>query len=162
MWAAMALAASSGQEQAALERAGSAVLGGWAVTQLASGSVGYATADPPRARAFWGTNAAWNTVNLGLAGVGLATAHQAASLRGTELAARQRRRETALWVNAGLDVLYIASGVALGRVGAARDDPSLLGVGDSLVVQGGFLLAFDVGFATVHRARRRGAPRPRR
>jgi hypothetical protein len=48
-----------------------------------------------------------------------------------------------LLVNAGLDVFYVAGGLAL-AVRRGQDDPYWRGVGLGIVAQGGFLLAFDL------------------
>jgi hypothetical protein len=63
-----------------------------------------------------------------------------------------RRIARILWINAALDVVYVAIGAILVIV-AGASDPFLAGNGWGVIVQGGFLLAFDV----VH-ARR--VPRP--
>jgi hypothetical protein len=58
-------------------------------------------------------------------------------------------RQRALYMlMAGLDTAYIATGAALWSRGRALDDPARIGIGWSLIVQGSFLLAFDVGMAS--------------
>jgi hypothetical protein len=59
-------------------------------------------------------------------------------------AAEARRLRRLLWINAGLDVVYLAVGgglVAFGR------GPVLDGHGVGVLVQGGFLLIFDAAHA---------------
>jgi hypothetical protein len=46
-------------------------------------------------------------------------------------------------VNAGLDVLYVAGGTAL-ALRRGQNDPYWRGVGQGIVLQGGFLLLFDL------------------
>lgn len=67
----------------------------------------------------------------------------AAGERGDPAAARPfaHRLRRLLLVNAGLDVLYVAAGVALIVLWRTPDG---LGHGLGVLVQGGFLLAFDV------------------
>ena len=50
----------------------------------------------------------------------------------------------------GLDVAYIVSGILLNRAGqnASSEKNLKIGYGNSLVLQGGFLLAFDIVFLT--------------
>lgn len=64
----------------------------------------------------------------------------------TDPAAAARRIARILWINAALDVLYVAIGTALVVV-AGPSDPFLAGNGWGVIVQGGFLLVFDVAHA---------------
>ena len=57
--------------------------------------------------------------------------------------ARSRRIARILWLNTGLDVVYVAVGAALVAV-AGSTDPFLAGNGWGVIVQGGFLLVFDL------------------
>ena len=54
-----------------------------------------------------------------------------------------------LWLNLGLDVAYLTAGALMWERGASGDEPLLLGFGRSLVLQGAFLLAFDVVFSVL-------------
>jgi esterase/lipase len=58
-----------------------------------------------------------------------------------EREARKLRR--LLWINAGLDVLYMTGGFVLLVTAGARD-PFMAGTGWGIVVQGGFLFFFDL------------------
>ncbi len=127
-----------------------AVLGTWATANLAVGGVGWATADAPRTRAFHQGNALWNTVNLGIAGLGLLAPRPSAPFDRPALHRTSRNLDRALVVNAGLDLLYMAGGLVLQQVGKDRSDPRLQGWGDALLLQGGFLLTFDLGFLAAH------------
>lgn len=60
--------------------------------------------------------------------------------------AEEAKLRRLLLVNAGLDVLYVAGGAAL-AVRRGADDPFWLGTGLGIVVQGGFLLVFDLWHA---------------
>lgn len=53
----------------------------------------------------------------------------------------KRNLSIALWVNAGLDVLYIVGGL---RWMNRKDDDSARGNGLGVVIQGAFLLIFDI------------------
>lgn len=54
---------------------------------------------------------------------------------------RQRRMRRVFWINAALDVLYVASGALLW---ALPDRKEGRGSGAGIVMQGGFLLGFDI------------------
>ena len=47
------------------------------------------------------------------------------------------------WINAALDVVYIAGGAVLRQQGIEKNNPQWIGWGDSIILQGGFLLVFD-------------------
>ncbi len=92
---------------------------------------------------FGGMTLAWATVNALIA---------LFALRGVAKKARQNADDPTvlsgvhhlyklLWLNFGLDTLYIAVGIWLARWG--MDDPMLVGFGWAVVVQGAFLLIFD-------------------
>lgn len=141
----------------ALQRHGMGVLAGWGGANLLAGGIGWAATEPGRSRAFWQGNAAWNVVNLGIAGLGLAAVPRRRAEPLTEAAVRRQVRglETALAVNGGLDVGYVATGFLLRHIGARQGDERMRGFGDALLVQGGFLLLFDATMLAISRRRSR-------
>lgn len=109
----------------------------WAVVSVSAGLFLLLAGD-----AFWrgfGVQAAaWGVGDGVIAGFGLRAAHKRA--RAPEAEARFLRR--LLWINAGLDVGYIAAGLALAfTLGAA--DAGWRGHGWGVAAQGAFLLLFD-------------------
>lgn len=124
---------------------------GWSAVNLVGGTTGYLLADGPRAEGFWAGNAAWNTVNAAIAVTGLATLPARRAEPWDEATARRQTDmfERALLVNVGLDVAYVTSGLWLGERGRRKGDQRLQGLGDALIVQGGFLLLFDVGLVVL-------------
>ena len=93
----------------------------------------------------------WGAIDAAIAAFGLrntarqraaakqrAAAHDAASI---EREARKLWR--LLWINTGLDVLYIGGGILLALT-AGREDLFLRGAGWGIVVQGSFLFLFDL------------------
>ena len=93
-------------------------------------------------------NVYWNLVNLGIAGVGLLGSRR--PQKGNEtLSDAVRKHETMkqiLLLNTGLDVAYVIGGAYLRERAETRPDQAdqLRGYGKSIMVQGGFLLAFDL------------------
>ena len=128
-------------------------LGAWSVANLGVGTVGALATSDPQWRAFHQANAAWNTVNLGIAGVSLWGLQRERPGEGGLPGARQRAEalSLALAFNAGLDVAYLAAGGWLWDRGARREDPRLVGVGHALLVQGSALLFFDLTVLRLHR-----------
>lgn len=107
----------------------SARLLAWSVPWTLVGSTVGLTSNDPWQRYFWLTNSVWAAVNSGIALVGLL---------GPEPEKSQLRN--LLYINAGLDLLYIAGGLAL----ALRPDPRSQGAGWAIALQGAWLLLFDL------------------
>lgn len=123
------------------------VLGSWALLNMASGAYGMST-QSGSSKYFHQMNLMWNTVNLGIAGYALVSAHLTDPnlLSPEQMMDKHLLTEKVLLINAGLDVLYIASGAfMLNKSKSGTKRPDLFkGYGQSLVLQGGFLLAFDL------------------
>ncbi|KAB1064772.1 hypothetical protein F3059_05290 [Salibacter halophilus] len=118
------------------------VLGGWAVANMVTGGIGYGTSSG-EARYFHQMNMMWNTVNLGLSASSLLFQDDLpTTLRGSLEA--QQNIEHLLLFNAGLDVAYITAGFYLKeRAKRSNRYDRFTGYGNSLLLQGGFLLLFD-------------------
>jgi hypothetical protein len=100
-------------------------------------------------RAFGSQAIGWGAIDAGLALGGRARARRLRSgppADPTAVAAEASRVRRILAVNAGLDVLYIAGGLAV-AAGRGRADPAARGHGLAAVVQGAFLLGFDAWHA---------------
>ncbi len=93
-------------------------------------------------------NVFWNVVNLGLAAGGLygSLTEPAHGISLFETVEKQASIERILLLNAGLDAAYMAAGAwMLERSKTASDQAALWqGYGQSLVLQGAFLLVFDI------------------
>jgi hypothetical protein len=126
-------------------------LGGYALANIALSGIaaGQTTGETKQ---FHRMNAYWNLVNLGIAGFGLlggrrqnriAEPPDTESLK--DAVNRHNQMKKVLAINAGLDVLYVAGGAYLAN---RADNPETAdrnrGFGNAILVQGGFLLAFDV------------------
>ncbi len=129
------------------QKIGMIVLGSWAVVNLAVSPVLYSKSEGST-KYFHQMNGMWNVVNLGLAGVSLLTLGNAEVNSYNELLDQQLSLERLLLFNAGLDVGYIMTGFFLRErsKNSEKNQSRLLGYGNSLLLQGGFLLLFDIGF----------------
>ena len=120
-------------------------LGAWAAASVLIGGPLLAFADDPAARAFGLQFVVWGAIDgaIALAGaISLRRAHARGAPADPDQAPRERRRlRRLLWINAGLDVGYV---VAALLVLALWRTPEGAGHGTGVLVQGGFLLAFDV------------------
>jgi len=122
------------------------VLAGWSVTNIAIGTLGYFSSSNSGSRKYFHQmNAAWNIVNLGIAGLALYQYGQAdpASFSFAESLSEAQSIENILMLNIGLNVGYIATGGYLWERGLRKKSDRLTGYGQSLILQGGFLLLFD-------------------
>jgi hypothetical protein len=128
------------------------VLGSWAVANILVGAYGNFKATG-EAKYFHQFNAAWNIVNLGIAAFGYFNAVNSdpATMTNMEILNDYNSFQSFLLLNAGLDVAYIATGFYLKeRSKNSSSAERLRGYGNSLLLQGGFLLAFDVALYFIH------------
>jgi hypothetical protein len=105
------------------------------------------------AKYFHQFNAAWNIVNLGIAAFGYFNAVNSdpATMTNVEIIKDFNSLQSFLLLNAGLDVAYIATGFYLKeRAKNSSSAERLKGYGNSLLLQGGFLLAFDIALYFIH------------
>ena len=121
-------------------------LGGWALMNIGLSAALYGRADGSK-KYFYQMNAAWNTINLTIAGFGLYSAiHADIQLSWAQSLNAQSKIEKILLFNAGLDVAYMMTGFYL-RERSLRSENNrdrLKGYGNSLIFQGGFLFLFDL------------------
>lgn len=85
---------------------------------------------------------AWGAIDALLAGLGRRGARRSSARGATDGPRQARRFRTILLVNAGLDLGYIAGGLAL--IHRARGRPDRAGMGLGIVPQGLFLLCYDL------------------
>lgn len=87
----------------------------------------------------------WAVINAGIAFFGARAATRRERLPGAQLPYTTRKESTTLhnllWINAGLDILYMIGGGWMAR--RAADDRGR-GTGVGIIVQGAFLFIFDV------------------
>ncbi len=104
----------------------------WSLPWMAAGIVGLwansGSGSTDWQKGFWGMNATWALINTGIAYAGLL---------GNEPS--RDSLQTVLWVNAGLDVLYLAGGAYM----MSRNEEVWRGAGLGVVIQAAFLFLFD-------------------
>jgi hypothetical protein len=128
------------------------VLGSWAVGNILLGTYGnFKTKN--ETKYFHQFNAMWNTVNLGIAVFGYLNAVDSnpADMTNLEILKDYSSLQNFLLLNAGLDVAYIMTGLYLKEKSKSSARTEMLrGYGNSLLLQGGFLLLFDVALYFIH------------
>ncbi|HSL88929.1 MAG TPA: hypothetical protein VK870_06490, partial [Ignavibacteriaceae bacterium] len=130
------------------------VLGGWAAGNILVGTYGNFKANG-KAKYFHQFNAIWNVVNLGIAAFGYFNAVNSdpATMTNLENLNDYTSLQSFLLLNAGLDVAYIMTGFYLKeRAKNSANAERLRGYGNSLLLQGGFLLVFDVALYFIHQS----------
>ena len=130
------------------------VLGGWAVGNILVGTFGNFKASG-EVKYFHQFNAMWNVVNLGIAAFGYFNAVNSdpSSMNNVYIIKDFNSLQNLLLLNAGLDVAYIATGFYLKeRSKNSSSSERLRGYGNSLLLQGGFLLAFDIALYFIHQS----------
>jgi hypothetical protein len=132
-------------KRATLHRNNMYVLGAWAGVNILQGTIsaGNATGSD---HFFHQMNAYWNIANLAIATAGFFAAKK--QLTGPHSYERnlkeQHQMEKILVLNTGLDIAYIMTGMYLKERGNRLNHDQPLGYGNSLILQGGFLLVFDI------------------
>lgn len=121
------------------------ILAAWAGVNIIQGSIS-ATNAMGSGPHFFRMNAYWNLVNLGIASVGLFQLRKEMnkSYTFTQNQLAQQKLEKILLLNTGLDLAYIATGFLLKENGTRTGNLRNTGFGNSLLLQGAFLLVFDL------------------
>jgi hypothetical protein len=128
-------------------------LGTWAVGNFALSGYGWATAANAQDKYFHQMNVMWNTVNIGLAVPGYIRAKNAnLGLNEAQTWEAQQKTQKIFLVNSAMDLGYLASGLVLKQQNStdASKQAQFEGYGNSLLLQGGFLLLFDLSAYWIH------------
>lgn len=138
---------------------GMLVLGTWATANLTINPILQLNTTGSR-KYFHQMNAMWGAVNLGIAGLGYyhAIKGDESVLSLSKTITEQQNIEKLLLFNAGLDVAYLSTGFFLReRSKTHQNKPErLLGFGNSLILQGAWLFAFDLGFYLIQNKHGKG------
>lgn len=141
------------KERVNINRHGMYALGGWAVTNFAVSGAGWARGEGSN-KYFHMGNVVWNTVNLGIAVPSIIRSYRSGTAGYTwaKTLKEQSASEKVYLLNAGLDVGYMMGGLALREFGknAKKRGDLMDGFGNSLMLQGTFLLLFDTGMYLAH------------
>jgi hypothetical protein len=141
------------QKRLQTNKIGMIALGSWALMNISTGAIAARQATGSN-KHFHQMNAYWNVVNLALAGFGYygSAAADPALFDLFSSVKEQYGMEKILLLNAGLDAAYIATGLYLTE--RAKNSPThadrLKGFGQSVMLQGSFLLAFDMVMYFIH------------
>ena len=133
---------------------GMIVLGLWAIFNILTGTYGWLRF-AGKNKYFHQMNFFWNTVNLLIAGIALYNNYHfdCSMMNPDEITGKHLETEKILLINAFLDAGYIGTGFLLRHfsVKSIKRGDLLKGYGNSLLLQGTFLLVFDLILYTVLR-----------
>jgi len=118
------------------EQAAMKVLLGWSTVSLAGSGILVANGNTNAAI----MHAGWAVINAGIAGVSLLSKKKLPSTH-VEYLQNEKVFNQILAINTGLDVAYVASGLALKEMGKTKREREF---GSAIMIQGGFLLVFDI------------------
>jgi hypothetical protein len=130
-----------------INRSGMLVLGGWAIANMTQGAIGNFKYTDER-KYFSQMNLMWNVVNVGIASYAIyqINSMDIASLSPEQMAQKFTQSQNLYLINSGLDILYMAGGLFMINASkkSVKNEFMLKGYGQSVILQGGFLLAFDL------------------
>jgi hypothetical protein len=125
------------------------VLGSWSILNLVSSPIA-SNLTQGDVKYFHRMNGYWNIVNFGLVAFTVYSQHNIdySGLSAAESLNNMNSLENLLLINAGLDVAYVTGGFLLmERSKNVKEKKDMLkGFGKSLILQGSFLLVFDLIF----------------
>ena len=131
----------------AANNAGMYVLGGWALANMAAGAYGWVAYEGEK-KYFSQMNLFWNVVNLSIAGFALYSNYSTdvSLMSEGELLEKHLKTEKLFLVNSGLDVGYMGAGLLMRHLSSNSEKRGdlLKGYGNAVILQGGFLLIFDM------------------
>ena len=132
------------QQRIDLNTKGMYILSGWAISNIAVGSIGYFKSSGST-KYLHQMNVGWNLINLAIAGGALYQYGQAdpTTFSLTQSLNEAQSIEQILLLNIGLNIGYMATGGFLWERGLRKSKDRFIGYGQSLIIQGGFLLLFD-------------------
>ena len=141
------------KERTAIQKKSMIALAGWSVVNIVGSGVATDTRNK-EVRYFHQMNVMWGGINLAIAGLGYWGAGREKIDNPTvaSVLKHQNKSEKTFLINTGLDVLYIGGGLAMNKLSDNQKNPAKFkGYGNSIMLQGGFLLVFDAINYAIHR-----------
>ncbi|MES2374945.1 MAG: hypothetical protein V4553_00110 [Bacteroidota bacterium] len=143
-----------------IKNTGMQVLGSWATANIVVGGIGWARSTGTT-KYFHQMNTIWNMANLGVAILGYTATikDKDRTYTAQESLNEQHKLEKLFLVNGALDFVYIGAGLCLKHRGDINNADQNRGYGSAVILQGAFLLLFDV---TMYTSERRAGNKLRR
>lgn len=128
-------------------------LAGWSVANIVGSGIATDTRNKEM-RYFHQMNVMWGGINLAIAGLGYwgANREKIDNPVLADVLKHQNRLEKTYLINLGLDVVYVGSGLLMNKTSNNQKNPEKFkGYGNSIMMQGGFLLLYDAIMYSIHR-----------
>jgi hypothetical protein len=141
------------KERIGISKKSMLVLGGWSVANIVVSGIATDTRNREM-RYFHQMNVMWGSINLAIAGLGYWGAGREKIDNPTlaDVLKHQNRTEKTYIINTALDVVYIGGGLWMNLASDNQKDPEKFkGYGNSIMLQGGFLLLYDAIIYSIHR-----------
>ncbi len=141
------------KDRTRLQKNSMIVLAGWSVANIVGSSIATDTRNKEM-RYFHQMNVMWGGINLAIAGLGYWGAGREKFDNPTleSVLKHQNRIEKTYLINAGLDVVYVGSGLLMNKISNNQKNPEKFkGYGNSIMLQGGFLLVYDAVLYAIHK-----------
>jgi hypothetical protein len=129
-----------------------AVLAGWSLVNIVGSGIATNTRNT-EVRYFHQMNVMWGGINLAIAGLGYwgAGREKIGNPVLADVLKHQNRIEKTYLINLGLDLVYVGSGLLMNKTSDNQKNPAKFeGYGNSIMVQGGFLLLYDAIVYSIH------------
>ena len=127
-------------------------LAGWSVVNIVGSGIATNTRNK-EVRYFHQMNVMWGGINLALAGLGYwgAGREKVDNPVLADVLKHQNRIEKTYLINLGLDVAYVGAGLLMNKTSDNQKNPAKFeGYGNSIMLQGGFLLLYDAIIYSIH------------
>lgn len=141
------------KERNRIQKNAMVVLAGWSAANIIVSGIATKTHNYEM-RNFHQMNVMWGSINLAIAGLGYwgAAKEKINNPVLSDVLKHQSRVEKTFLINAGLDVVYMGAGLLLNKTSDNQKNPGKFkGYGNSFMLQGGFLLVFDVINYAIHK-----------
>lgn len=141
-----------------INKTGMVVLGSWATANIVTGAIA-AGNSTGQTKYFYRMNTYWNAVNISLAGFGYLNARRAKNDQNLSASLMEQSKvEKTFLFNTALDLAYVAGGLYLNERGKnfIKNRDRFKGFGNSIMLQGVFLLVFDAAMYGIHAGNGKG------
>ncbi len=141
------------KDRTSIQKKSMMALAGWSVANIVGSGIATNTRNK-EVRYFHQMNVMWGSINLAIAGLGYWSASREKIDNPTleSVLKHQNRIEKTYLINAGLDVLYVGSGLLMNKTSNNQKNPERFkGYGNSIMLQGGFLLVYDAISYAIHK-----------
>jgi hypothetical protein len=141
------------KERTRIQKNSMIALAGWSAANIIVSGIATDTRNKEM-RYFHQMNVMWGGINLAIAGLGYwgASKEKINNPVLAEVLKHQNRIEKTYLINAGLDVVYVGAGLLMNKTSYNQKSPEKFrGYGNSIMLQGGFLLIYDAILYAIHK-----------